>query len=65
MSPLYLAQFLELHAVQQAAYQELIMWGNSGTQGIGPTDMAIERALAWAKQVPIPPPAIVQEEDES
>jgi hypothetical protein len=66
VSPHYLAEIAKLHPAQQAAFQELMIWGNSGVeQGFTPSDVAIESALRWAQQVPIPPPAPELPEEET
>lgn len=51
-------QFLLLHPFQQMKFFELLGWANSGvTQGTIPSFAAYEKAIHWAKQVDIPPPA--------
>lgn len=63
MPPYVLEQLSMLHPAQQAAFYELIMWSNSGTPaGIPASAIACEKALEWAKQVPIPPPLVEEEE---
>lgn len=64
MSPLIRAQYEELLPYQRQVFQELIMWGNSGGDGLRPSDIAYEKAIAWAKQVPEPPAPPPSEEDE-
>lgn len=66
MSPEQLSELQSLHPVQQAAYYEIIMWGSAGTErGFTPTTAAIDKALEWAKQVPIPEPVIETKSEET
>lgn len=52
-----LEQFVLLHPYQQQKFFELLGWGSSGTaDGHQPSFAAYEKAIAWAKQVNIPPP---------
>lgn len=65
MSPIFVAEILKLHPVQQAAFHELLMWGSAGTsQGFEHSDIAVEKALEWARQVPIPPEQPKEETEE-
>lgn len=58
MPPYILEQFVQLHPYQQQKFFEILGWSGSGTaKGSQPSFSAYEKAILWAKQVEIPPPA--------
>lgn len=57
MSPEIREEIQKLHPFHLQKFMELIAWSNAGGTGVPISDIAYEKALNWAKQVEIPPPA--------